>query len=248
MDKEYFDRAFKAQKISVDEDPLSLSRNEFEKKFPEVPLLAGRSFWRIRELEEGLEDTTSRLRLSSLTHEQRFELQGQWLLLAGLIGHYVGDLTQPLHVTENFDGQATGQRGVHAYFEEEVVDALYPDIEKNVLDEARKEWPQFQKVHQKFSTLQLLEELQNSSYEDLKNVLTIDKKVGRKDLHAAAQSNRQLIQKRLVLGALYLAEIWHHHLDWTPDNEKFFIFIHKPVYIPPGENGALPKFADPSKN
>jgi hypothetical protein len=246
MDKEIFDRAFEERKaLATDQDPLALSRGDFEKKYPQVPVHAGRSFWRIREFEEGLEQTAVQLRGTSLSHEERFAQQGQWLLLAGLIGHYVGDLTQPLHVTENFDGAQSGQKGVHAYFEEQVVDALYPDIEKNVMDEARKEWPQFKKYHQKFSTLQLLEELQKNSHEDLKNVLALDKKIGRKDLKASARAYRELIQKRLVLGGLYLAEIWHRHLDWTPDNEKFYIFLHKPNYIPPGESGALPQKAKP---
>lgn len=33
------------------------------------------------------------------------------------IGHYAGDLHQPLHLTINFDGQATGQNGIHSRFE-----------------------------------------------------------------------------------------------------------------------------------
>ena len=33
------------------------------------------------------------------------------------IGHYAGDLHQPLHLTTNFDGQESGQSGVHSRFE-----------------------------------------------------------------------------------------------------------------------------------
>ena len=33
------------------------------------------------------------------------------------IGHYVGDLHNPLHLTENFDGQLTGQDGIHSRYE-----------------------------------------------------------------------------------------------------------------------------------
>ncbi|MBN2584092.1 MAG: hypothetical protein JXL80_13585 [Planctomycetes bacterium] len=46
--------------------------------------------------------------------------QGRHDRLAEVIGdlsHYVGDLYQPLHTTQNYDGQATGNRGVHAAFE-----------------------------------------------------------------------------------------------------------------------------------
>lgn len=33
------------------------------------------------------------------------------------IGHYIADAHVPLHTTENYDGQLTGQRGIHAFWE-----------------------------------------------------------------------------------------------------------------------------------
>jgi hypothetical protein len=36
---------------------------------------------------------------------------------AGVMSHYIGDLSQPLHVSENYDGQMTNQTGIHKYFE-----------------------------------------------------------------------------------------------------------------------------------
>lgn len=38
--------------------------------------------------------------------------------------HYGADLTQPLHTTRNYDGQDSGQRGVHSRFETELVNAM----------------------------------------------------------------------------------------------------------------------------
>lgn len=35
----------------------------------------------------------------------------------GIMSHYVGDLSQPLHVSENYDGAQSGQKGIHKYFE-----------------------------------------------------------------------------------------------------------------------------------
>lgn len=40
--------------------------------------------------------------------------------------HYAADLTQPLHTVANYDGQRTGQRGIHRAFETGVVD-FYAD-------------------------------------------------------------------------------------------------------------------------
>jgi hypothetical protein len=40
------------------------------------------------------------------------------------LAHYAADLTQPLHTVMNYDGQQTGQRGIHARFEVGLVDLL----------------------------------------------------------------------------------------------------------------------------
>jgi len=43
------------------------------------------------------------------------------LLEAARIGHYVADLHQPLHTTENYDGQLSGNRGIHSRFEHKML-------------------------------------------------------------------------------------------------------------------------------
>ncbi|MDQ3072408.1 MAG: zinc dependent phospholipase C family protein [Bacteroidota bacterium] len=39
------------------------------------------------------------------------------LHLSSDLGHYIGDAHVPLHTTENYDGQLTGQRGIHSFWE-----------------------------------------------------------------------------------------------------------------------------------
>jgi hypothetical protein len=46
----------------------------------------------------------------------------QTVLFSGAASHYIQDATQPLHVTNNYDGQLTDQRGVHSRFEEALLD------------------------------------------------------------------------------------------------------------------------------
>ena len=41
---------------------------------------------------------------------------------AAVLGHYVGDAHVPLHAVLNYDGQLTGQRGVHARWESELLE------------------------------------------------------------------------------------------------------------------------------
>lgn len=39
------------------------------------------------------------------------------MLFSGALSHYISDATQPFHAAANFDGQMTGQRGIHSRFE-----------------------------------------------------------------------------------------------------------------------------------
>ncbi len=43
------------------------------------------------------------------------------LFLSAVLSHYVADAHQPLHAALNYDGQLTGQRGLHARFEDDLL-------------------------------------------------------------------------------------------------------------------------------
>jgi hypothetical protein len=51
--------------------------------------------------------------------------------LSAEMGHYIGDLHVPLHTTSNYDGQKTGQTGLHAFWESRI-----PEL----INEALEEW------------------------------------------------------------------------------------------------------------
>src|SRR5690606_16248940 len=46
------------------------------------------------------------------------------LRLAADLGHYIGDINVPLHTTVNYNGQLTGQDGIHAFWESRVPELL----------------------------------------------------------------------------------------------------------------------------
>jgi hypothetical protein len=56
---------------------------------------------------------------------------GQWdaaaLTIADLC-HYAGDLNQPLHCTQNYDGQLTGNGGIHSRYESDLVEAYQAQL------------------------------------------------------------------------------------------------------------------------
>ena len=44
------------------------------------------------------------------------------LKMSAEIGHYIGDAHVPLHTTENYNGQLTGQDGIHGFWESRLVE------------------------------------------------------------------------------------------------------------------------------
>ena len=51
------------------------------------------------------------------------------LRLSSDLGHYVADANVPLHTTENYDGQLTGQDGIHAFWESRLVELYLDDYD-----------------------------------------------------------------------------------------------------------------------
>jgi hypothetical protein len=43
-------------------------------------------------------------------------------MFAPVVGHYIQDANQPLHASNNYDGQLTGNTGVHSRFEADLVE------------------------------------------------------------------------------------------------------------------------------
>jgi hypothetical protein len=51
------------------------------------------------------------------------------LRMSSDLGHYVGDAHVPLHTTENYNGQLTGQRGIHGFWESRVPELFAGDYD-----------------------------------------------------------------------------------------------------------------------
>jgi hypothetical protein len=47
-------------------------------------------------------------------------VEGNTVIFASTLGHYIQDAFQPLHVHNNYDGQLSGQNGLHSRFEAEL--------------------------------------------------------------------------------------------------------------------------------
>ena len=238
MDLEHFDAAFK-KKPEVTK-PFELSRLEFDKLFPEVSQDSGRAFWRTKEFYDKLVTMTTELKKLSENKDEEVDkarkqdLQGQWLVTAGIMGHYVGDMAMPLHATENHDGQLTGQKGIHWDYEDGSLDELYPNYRQEIHDVAKKRWPEFRKKNSDKSVAELMEQLARISYKDIKPMLENDNKVKRVSMLKIANSNRKMFIKNMVDGSLTLAELYRRQVGWKfYKNRNFYFFEGEPAYVMP---------------
>lgn len=64
------------------------------------------------------------IQLMKLKLQRAFEARNVDLILkySADLGHYIGDAHVPLHTTENYNGQLTGQRGIHGLWESRLVE------------------------------------------------------------------------------------------------------------------------------
>jgi hypothetical protein len=90
----------------------------------------------------------------------------------GLMGHFVGDASQPLHNTADYDGYATGHGGLHAYYEDEVVGQFDGDLQSRVLERART--MKQAKVLKPPTVIEKMKALSEASLDELKPVLEMD--------------------------------------------------------------------------
>jgi hypothetical protein len=69
------------------------------------------------------------MQMEHLTQAFRSKNKDSILFYAADLGHYIGDLHVPLHTTVNYDGQLTGQKGLHGLWE-----SYIPELGMNEYD------------------------------------------------------------------------------------------------------------------
>lgn len=141
----------------------------------------------------------------------------------GLMGHFVGDTSQPFHTTADYDGYATGHGGIHSYFEDAAVGEFDGDLDALVLKEARAmKNPPFLKpetVVGKMKALSIISTAEVPALLKLDPVIeksTVVKDHGmdvrtpakRQDAHVGYERFHKHIVTELARGAVLLAELW----------------------------------------
>lgn len=132
---------------------------------------------------------------------------GRFLSLAGHLSHYVGDATQPLHTTRNFDG-APADRGVHARFEGAV------DEEAGAIGRAARGAVAVRELDSVWSAV--MDEIRHS-YLLVQTVLDADRRTRRRAASPSARGDlaavvEPLAARQVARAASLLASIWFY--EW----------------------------------
>ena len=182
------------------------------------------------------------------------------LLYGGLMAHFVGDLGNPHHTTSDFDGQASGNGGLHAYFESHVVneiglhlaDSVFTSMqEADLIEESLMKWTSDLSLSElKSDPLSLSLALSIDSYQNLPSLISLDNRhslierstgannmAKRKHPWKVKQYYEPLIVERLALASTVLAQLWQSAWEQagSPDLSRFFSFYYPtaPEYIYP---------------
>lgn len=175
-----------------------------------------------------------------------------YLLSLGLMGHFVGDNSQPFHNTTDYDGWASGHGGIHAYFEDTAVSFFEADLSQQVVKKARglKKASYLTKPN----VIEKMRELSEVSVADIKKILQLDpvrkpstlkvekgmslKTVAeRADGKVGYEKFNKIIIEDLARGALLLAKIWDESYEKAGRPKlaahKSYKFPHTPEFVMP---------------
>jgi hypothetical protein len=156
---------------------------------PEELSFNGLALWRIQQLQ------------AKAKQELRQNRIPEFLSWSGVLSHYIGDIAQPLHVTSNYDGQMTGQTGIHAWFESKNLNSS----DRSYLKSRIKEFIVNESLEESESNQEKWVEFMKRSYEEVDPLLNIDSQYGRKTSENSLHL-RQLAIQQMAIGAVQLAQ------------------------------------------
>jgi hypothetical protein len=126
FDSEILLTAANTQEISKAAIPLSYA--DAKSKFAAVSQFfnhVGSVPWRAQQFTDLYSRSLSQLVAQRCQESKRGEeLTREATTYAGLLSHFTGDVTMPYHASIDYDAIAVGQKGIHSYFEQDLVDEL----------------------------------------------------------------------------------------------------------------------------
>ena len=130
---------------------------------------------------------------------------GEAILQAADLGHYVGDLHQPLHTTKNYDGQLTGNDGIHLRYE---IDMIRRNLDQLRADSALASYVEDPLEHV-FSTIQ-------GTWSYVDSIMAADRQARKKDpiygdgyYRILWEETGHFTVKQLAQATQILADLWY---------------------------------------
>lgn len=184
----------------------------------------------------------------------------------GIMGHYVGDASQPFHATSDHDGYRAEHGGIHSYYEEQVVAYFGPDMEKLIVDKAKTiKDPKLTSG----STVEIMQHLSLLASKDIEKALKLDPVLKKSELKnekgmdiktpavrsppdVGFKKYKELIVLHMARSAVALAHLWDQsfHDAGSPSLQAYrsYRYPHTPDFIPPDYIGKIePKKTEATK-
>ena len=117
--KDYFFRQFLPRYYADDNTLDADSLNAFFQN-RQIPLRAQSAFYREHLSEHGIVPWHLQKMQRDLTEAFRQRNSRRILRICADMGHYIADAHVPLHTSSNYNGQKTGQHGIHGFWESRV--------------------------------------------------------------------------------------------------------------------------------
>jgi len=110
--------------IDIDNYPEFISNGNIRQNFDSLVLQHGITF----VMDQGILPWAIMNTFDSLQTAFQNNQFHKAMLLAADLGHYIGDMHMPLHITRNYNGQYTGQTGIHSRFESNMINTYNAQI------------------------------------------------------------------------------------------------------------------------
>lgn len=226
-----------------------------------VPDEIGSSWWRADQFSRLATEYAKQAKEATppkgYNEEQNNELPynkavNQMMISMGLMGHFIGDMSQPFHNTSDHDGYAANHGGIHSYYEEGAVAAFGADLEARIVKQAQS-WKS-QKFIEKANVIENCRALCEISASEIKDVLkadkvlkpssvTIDKGMSlkkaaeRKPATEMFKGFEPLIVREMARSALLLAHSWDqaYKAGGEPQLNKYrsYLYPFTPDFVKP---------------
>lgn len=217
----------------------------------------GSNWWRVQQfynLSQQSAIVASSAALPDPQHTQDMTLPynksvSDFMTRAGLMGHFVGDATQPYHNVADYDGWGTGHGGIHSFYETDCVAFYDMSLSSEVEVSANKEGVQSLPVLDRMKMLSSFSAAEKPQIEVLDKMLApstiaigpdgVPRKVygQRSSVSVACAGFRPLIVKELGRAAANLAALWDdiYVSGKTPNLSAYRSYVYPltPAFVAP---------------